>query len=175
MAHPAASGDSIILDLTIELSCATDDPVTLLEYRYGGLGWRTTQDWDRNNSSVLTSEGLTRADADGSLARWVLVQGAFDDGAAQGGAALLSDPRNFNHPEPLRVWPEDMYERGDLFVSFSPTKNRDWHIEPGKPQTLRYRWIVFDGTRTAKDAMRWWVEYALPANADAPAAPSGDR
>ncbi|MFA5257553.1 MAG: DUF6807 family protein, partial [Opitutales bacterium] len=40
MAHPAASGDSIILDLTIELSCATDDPVTLLEYRYGGPGRR---------------------------------------------------------------------------------------------------------------------------------------
>ncbi|MEX0882042.1 MAG: PmoA family protein, partial [Cyclobacteriaceae bacterium] len=71
--------DYYLADISISLNCATDDPVVLKEYRYGSLGWRTTEKWDRYNSEVITSEGLNRKNADGSLARWCIVQGEIDE------------------------------------------------------------------------------------------------
>lgn len=58
-----------ILDISSQLSCATSSPVRLLEYRYGGLGIRATQHWNKDNSVTLTSEGHDRKGADGSTAR----------------------------------------------------------------------------------------------------------
>jgi len=154
--------DSYLLDLTIRLRCASDSPVRLLEYRYGGLGWRTTAEWNKTNSEVLTSEGRTRREADGSKARWCLVQGEVDAGQDQAGVAWLNHPENFNSPAPLRVWPEDQNGRGDLFVNFAPTKDRDWLLEPGREYVLRYRFVVFNGHRLADGAETAWQNFAKP-------------
>ncbi|WP_317236015.1 DUF6807 family protein [Niabella hibiscisoli] len=48
-----------ILDITSQLSCAGSSPVLLLEYRYGGIGIRATEQWDNKNSTTLTSEEKT--------------------------------------------------------------------------------------------------------------------
>lgn len=155
------SDDTYLVDLVIQLSCATDQPVRLLEYRYGGLGWRATEAWHRGNSRVLTSEGRSRAEADGSLARWCLVEGEVEGGHA--GVVLMSHPANYNHPEPLRIWPEDAEGgRGDLFANFSPTKNRDWRLEPGRTHLLRYRLLVYNGQLDAVRAEQAWRDYAHP-------------
>ncbi len=77
---PSDKQDYYIMDIDIELNCATKSPVLLLKYRYGGLGWRATEEWNKDNSEVLTSEGKTRKDADGSRARWCIVQGTVDNG-----------------------------------------------------------------------------------------------
>lgn len=146
-----------VTDFTFEISCATENSVKLLEYRYGGLGWRTTAQWNRNNSVVLTSEDKSRKDADGTKARWCLVQGEVDNDYA--GVLMLSYPTNYNHPEPLRIWPENQYERGDMFVNFSPTKNMDWLLEPGKSYTLRYRLVVFNGKFTKANAEAVWRNF----------------
>ncbi len=148
-----------IMDFTSEMNCA-DSKVWLLQYRYGGLGWRTTEQWDNKNSEVMSSEGKTRKDADGSTARWCIVQGAVDNDYA--GALLMSFPGNFNHPEPLRIWPENQYDRGDLFANFSPTKNKDWLLEPGKSYTLKYRLLVFNGKLTREIAESIWDYFANP-------------
>ena len=132
----------------------------MLEYRYGGLGWRATGKWDRYNSQVITSEGRTRKDADGSTARWCIVQGQIDN--EYGGAVMMSCPSNFNHPEPLRIWPEDQYDRGDVFINFSPTKNKDWLLEPGKTYSLKYRFVVFNGKFTNDRANAEWEYFARP-------------
>ncbi len=79
------------------------------------------------------SEGKTRKEADGTLARWCMVQGAVDNDYAE--PVLMSYPANYNHPEPLRIWPENQYDRGDMFANFSPTENKDWLLEPGKSYT----------------------------------------
>ena len=134
----------------------------LLEYRYGGLGWRTTAEWNKTNSEVLTSEGRTRREADGSKARWCLVQGEVDAGQDQAGVAWLNHPENFNSPAPLRVWPEDQNGCGDLFVNFAPTKDRDWLLEPGREYVLRYRFVVFNGHRLADSAETAWQNFAKP-------------
>ncbi len=154
------SRDYYIVDITSQLNCASESEVKLLEYRYGGLGWRTTEFWDNKNSEVITSEGKDRKAADGSKARWCIVQGALPND--YGGAVMMSYPANYNHPEPLRIWPENQYNRGDMFANFSPTKDKDWLLEPGKSYVLRYRLVVFNGKFTKEKAEAGWQNFATP-------------
>lgn len=152
--------DYYVVDLVFNMNCATDSPVRLLEYRYGGFGWRTTEAWNKDNSEVLSSEGKTRKDADGSKARWCIVQGEVEGDHA--GVVMMSYPSNYNHPEPLRIWPENQYGRGDMFANFSPTKDKDWLLEPGKDYMLKYRLIVFNGNFTKEQAEAAWQSFATP-------------
>lgn len=154
--EPDAS--SYIVDITSQMTCP-NEPVRLLEYRYGGLGWRATEQWTKDNSRVLTSEGKTRKDADGSTARWAKIEGIVD--GANAGIVMMSYPGNYNHPEPLRIWPENSNKnRGDMFANFSPTKNMDWQLEPGRTYVLRYRLIVFNGEMSEENAETGWRHYA---------------
>lgn len=149
-----------IADFTIAMNCASPSDVLLLEYRYGGFGWRTTEQWNKDNSEVISSEGKTRKDADGTTARWCIVQGAIDNDYA--GAVMMSFPTNYNHPEPLRIWPENMYNRGDMFANFSPTKNKDWLLKSGRDYVLKYRLIVFNGHFTKEKAESAWRYFSTP-------------
>jgi hypothetical protein len=165
--RPEENGDYYLVDITSQLQCATPSPVLLLAYRYGGLGWRATQVWNKDNSEVLTSEGKDRKTADGSKARWCIVEGSLDSlGAGHygdyGGAVMLSYPANYNHPEPLRIWPENSNGRGDMFANFDPTKDKDWLLEPGKTYTLKYRLVVFNGKFSKEKAEGAWQYFAKP-------------
>lgn len=149
-----------IADITVDMNIP-GKPVRLLEYRYGGLGWRATEQWTKENSRVLTSEGKTRKDADGSIARWCIVDGTVDGENA--GIVMMSYPTNYNHPEPLRIWPENANRnRGDMFANFSPTKNKDWQLDPGENYVLKYRFIVFDGQFSKEQAEAAWQAFASP-------------
>ncbi|MGE9314642.1 PmoA family protein [Niabella sp. CJ426] len=159
--YKAQPGDAYyIMDISSQLSCAGSSPVLLLEYRYGGLGIRATEQWDNKNSTTLTSEGKDRKGADGSTARWCLTQGRL--GNEYGGLEMMSHPVNYNHPEPLRVWPENMNGRGDVFLNFSPTKNKNWLLEPGRSYLLKYRFLVFDNKLTGVQAEEAWQSFARP-------------
>jgi hypothetical protein len=109
---------------------------------------------------VLTSEGKTRKDADGSTARWCIVQGEIDNDYA--GVVMMSYPTNYNFPEPLRIWPENQYDRGDMFANFCPTKNMDWLINPRKNYSLKYRLLVFNGRIDKEKAESAWQYFAYP-------------
>ena len=158
--RPQQDADYYIADITMKLNTAGNIPVKILEYRYAGLGWRATEKWDRNNSEVLTSEGKNRKEADGSKARWCIVQGEIDDDYA--GVVMMSHPANYNHPEPLRIWPENIYDRGDMFASFTTTKDTDWLLEPGKNYLLRYRLLVYNGKTDKEKAESAWKYFATP-------------
>lgn len=147
-----------LADISILLNPSGKDPVTLKEYRYGSLGWRATEKWNRDNSEVITSEGLNRREADGSLARWCIVQGAIDSDYAS--VVMMSSPTNYNHPEPLRIWPEDIYDRGDMYANFAPTKNMDWHLEAGKNYVLNYRFLVSSKKISPEAAEAAWKQFA---------------
>jgi hypothetical protein len=149
-----------IADISIRLNCASESPVLLLEYRYGGLGLRATKEWNKNNSRIITSEGRDRKEADGSRARWCMAQGAVDGDSA--GLVMMSYPTNYNYPEPLRVWPEDMNNRGDVFLNFSPTKNMNWQLKPGKEYVLKYRLLIFNDTFSKETAETAWQNFADP-------------
>ena len=150
--------DSYVLDLTINYSCATDKPFKILEYRYEGLGWRATEEWHKGNSEAFSSEVDTRDEIDGTTARWCVVQGTLKP--EYGGAVMMSHPDNFNHPEPMRVWPSDNNPRTDLFASFTTTKNTDWLLEPGKKYNLKYRFLIFNGKMTKEKAEEAWQAFA---------------
>lgn len=148
------------VDITIELNCASESPFRILEYRYAGLGWRATEKWNKDNSEVLTSEGKNRKESDGSTGRWFIVQGTLDND--YGGAVMMSYPANYNHPEPMRIWPENSNRVGEMFAMFAPTKNKDWMLLPGKTYTLKYRFVVFNGHFTKEKAEAAWQYYATP-------------
>jgi hypothetical protein len=155
--RPVNGQDNYIVDIAIQLNCASSSPFLILEYRYAGLGWRATEKWNKDNSEVLTSEGQTRKGADGTTARWVIIQGALDND--YGGAVMMSHPANYNHPEPLRIWPENS-NGGEMFGMFAPTKTTDWLLEPGKTYVLKYRFAVFSGRFTKEKAEGAWQYYS---------------
>jgi hypothetical protein len=90
------------LDSTQEAASAT--PVMLDQYIYGGLGLRGHRQW-ASGAQFLTSEGRTRANGDGSNARWTHIGGDVDGKPA--GYAVLCHPDNFRAPQPVRLNPSD--------------------------------------------------------------------
>jgi hypothetical protein len=150
------------VDLTSTLNTPLSGGIMLDAYRYGGgIGYRATEKWHKGNSTVLTSEGKTRAQADGTNARWCLVEGESAVQEGRSGILFLSHPSNRKHPEPMRVWPLDQNGRGDLFFEFCPIRHESWKLEPLKNYTLKYRMIVFDGQISPADAEKWWKGFAI--------------
>lgn len=153
-----------MFDYASTLNTPLDSGILLAAYRYGGgIGWRATEKWTKDNSSVLTSEGKTRKDADGSNARWCVVEGESATKEGRSGILFLSYPTNRMHPEPMRVWPMDANDgRGDMYFEFCPIRNKDWKIEKGNDYTLKYRLVVFDGKMTPEEAENYWQAFANP-------------
>ncbi len=148
-------------DFVSDLIPATDLPVLLKAYRYAGFGWRATPDWTKENTVMMTSEGLGRQQIDGTNARWIYVTGMSPLGKS--GILFLGAPDNQNFPEPLRIWNEEQNGgRGDSFVNFAPTKNVDWSLEPGRKYRLRYRMLMYDGEMTSGKAEAIWKNFATP-------------
>jgi hypothetical protein len=74
----------------------------------------------------------------------------------------MSHPSNRAYPEPMRVWPEDINGRGDLYFEFCPTRHQDWKLEQGKNYSQKYRLLVFDGELTESEAEQYWTAFAKP-------------
>ncbi len=150
-----------IVDLTSTMKNVLDNDIELSQYRYGGgVGFRATEVWDRYNSSVLTSVGKTRKDADGTRARWCDINGQIGNKDHTSGVLFLSHPENRDHPEPMRVWPEDAVGgKGELFFEFCPIRLTAWTLEPGKNYVLRYRMVVYDGKLKPETMEALWQDY----------------
>ena len=162
--EPNQNNDAYIVDITSSMTCASQSPLLIVAYRYGGFGWRATEYWDKDNSEMLTSEGKTRDNTDNTKAKWIIVYGALP-GNDEGGIVMLSHPSNYNHPEPLRIWDKKANGgRGDVFANFATTKDKDWLLEPGKTYTLKYRLVVFNGKYDAKKAAAAWEAFAGQVN-----------
>jgi hypothetical protein len=153
-----------LIDYSSTYKCATDRSLLLKEYRYGGLGFRGTSRWHDGNSDYLTSTGKTRLDGDGTRARWCDVFG--ETGPEIEGILFMSHPENFEHPEPMRIWPAGSNKgRGDVFFNFCPVRHSDWLLEPGKEYALKYRLRVHTGKLNPRDADRLWNDFADPPRA----------
>ena len=153
--------DVFLWDFTSTLNLATPSPLKIKEYRYAGFGMRATADWTNASSKALTSEGKTRKDADGSRARWCMINGETSKGLA--GVLFMTCPTNYNFPEPVRMWPENANDgRGDVFFNFCPTKNMDWNLIAGRDYTLNYRIMVYKGDLSKESAEALWTDFAEP-------------
>jgi len=151
-----------MVDYTTSLNSPLKNGIMLDAYRYGGgIGWRATEDWHKDNCTVLTSDNKTRKDADGSFARWCLVEGESEVKEERSGILFLSHPSNRMHPEPMRIWPLDANGgRGDMYFEFVPIRHEDWKLDPKQNYTLKYRMIVFDGKLDAETAEKYWNSFA---------------
>lgn len=161
--EPVEGLKSWLIDLTTFLSVAGDSSIVLEAYRYGGgIGIRANEEWTRDNSTILTSEGKTRKDADGTRARWTDLNGMFKNNT-RSGIVFFSHPANREHPEPMRVWPENMNnDRGDVFFEFCPIRYKGWVLNQGKVYRLKYRMLVYDGKTDKLAADRIWNDFAYP-------------
>ena len=144
-----------VFDLKLTQQTASDSPLKLPKYYYGGLGFRGHQQWDgKGNAVYLTSEGKDRANGNETRGRWCHVGGRTDGQPC--GVAILDHPDNFRHPQPMRLHPTEP------FFCFAPSQLGDWSIEPGKPYTARYRFVIADGPADAKELDRLWHDFAHP-------------
>ena len=151
-----------VIDYTTTLNSPLSNGIMLDAYRYGGgIGFRATEKWHKDNCTVLTSDGKTRVDADGSFAKWCIVEGESDTNEGRSGILFLSHPANRMHPEPMRVWPLDANGgRGDMYFEFVPIRHEDWKLESLQDYTLKYRIVVFDGEMDAETAEKYWNSFA---------------
>lgn len=152
-----------VLDLITTLNSPLKDGIILLQYRYGGgLGFRATEKWGTENSTVLTSEGKTRKDADASEARWVIIEGESSVPDGRSGILFLSHPSNQSHPEPMRMWPAETLEgKENVFFEFCPIRLENWELEHGIDYMLKYRMVVFDGSMDPETAENHWKEFSI--------------
>jgi len=160
--EPVAGLKAYLVDLTTFLSVGGKSPIIFEAYRYGGgIGIRANEEWTKDNSTVLTSEGKTRKDADGTRARWTDLNGAFKNNG-NSGITFFSHPDNREHPEPMRVWPENQNGRGDVYFEFCPIRHKAWTLDPGSLYRLKYRMLVYDGKIDKATADRLWNDFAYP-------------
>ncbi|GAB6394799.1 MAG: PmoA family protein [Bacteroidales bacterium] len=155
------AGGAFLWDFESHLLPSTSLPVLIQAYRYAGFGWRGTPEWTKENCVMLTSEGKTRPEIDGTNARWIYVTGTTQTGRS--GLLFMGHPANYNFPEPLRIWDQNANSgRGDAFINFAPTKNKDWELQPGGHYILKYRILAFEGDMTTERANRLWNDFACP-------------
>jgi hypothetical protein len=155
--------DSVwIIDYTTTFNTPLKNGIMLDAYRYGGgIGFRATEKWHKDNSTVVTSENKERSDADGSFARWCIVEGESAGESERSGILFMSHPANRMHPEPMRVWPSNANGgRGDIFFEFVPIRHNEWKLERGRDYTLKYRLVVFDGKLDNESANNYWQSFA---------------
>ena len=76
-----------------------------------------------------------------------------DVDAQQVSITVLSSPRNFRAPQPVRLHPTKPY------FCFSPMVTGKFSIEPGQPYVSRYRYLVTSATADASWIERQWQQY----------------
>ena len=160
----ASSKPGYVIDLTSIQSCATDDPLTVKEYRYGGIALRGSEQWYSEKAAeaaaeyeklrqadpeatapsmqqmrhkFLTSESKGRFQGNHSRPDWVDIHGEVDGKMA--GITVLSHQDNFRTPQPVRLHPNKPY------FCFSPNVIGKFVIRPGQDLVSKYRYLIHDG------------------------------
>ncbi|GAA5220884.1 hypothetical protein GCM10025777_15140 [Membranihabitans marinus] len=147
------------LDAESQYNMQGSDPLTIKEYRYQGFSFRGPQHWNDEDVTVITSQGKNKSDGNATRARWIQVAGPGDV-SGQASIVTMTYPSNFNYPELLRIWPTGTNNsKGNVFVNFNPTQDRDWIFYPGQTYTLRYRIVLSDQTWTTDQLNQWHDNY----------------
>ncbi len=150
----AAEEKRNVIDIAITQTCATDAPLKLPEYHYGGFGFRGNRAWDgAGNCRFLAASGETdRNKLNTRKEPWCWIGGKVDGETC--GVTILCHPSNFRAPQPVRVHP------AEPFFCYAPQQGGDMEIVPGTPYRARYRIIVADGGPDATAIRKWAEEYA---------------
>lgn len=152
-----------MIDFTSILNPATEDGITISEYRYQGFSLRATEKWNDDNADILTSEGFDKSDANATRARWIDVKGISDVPEGTSGILFMTNPANFNYPEQLRIWPVGANNGVEnVYINFNPAQDRDWNLQPGSSYSLKYRMFVYDGDISEDEANLYWSNFSKP-------------
>jgi hypothetical protein len=147
-----------IFDVDSTQITASENPLILETYHYGGFGFRGSEEWqDPSRVSYLTSEGHNRSSGDGQNARWVAQYGNVGDQV--GGYAAFDHPTNPRHPQGLRIHPSNPYWS---FTAVTQSSGGRFTIEVGAPYVSRYRVVSFDGSADAALLNRLWNDFGNP-------------
>ncbi len=126
-----------------ELSCATDKPLVLPEYHYGGMAMRGAREWVPEKVRIVTATGVTadtvkqREAANHVRTPWCAMMGNV--GGQPVGVVMITDTSNVGYPEPLRIHPTMPY------MVYTPSQLGRWTIAPGQVHRSKYKFVVFDG------------------------------
>jgi hypothetical protein len=143
-----------LFDLKSLQSAASDEPLQLLTYHYGGLGFRGSELWEGDAVTFLTSEGKGRIDGHATRARWCSISGPVEGGEAT--MTIFCDPQNFRAPQPMRIHPSEP------FFCYSPCQLGAFEISKERPLTSRYRFAVHDGRPEPAELDRLYRDFAEP-------------
>ena len=159
--HDNVTTDYFVFDLSSKQSCASDAPLTVHKYHYGGMAIRGNVQWlsekkdDSPPGKMITSESKTRENGNHSRPRWTAMYGPV--GGKICGVAVLAHPQNFRFPQWVRLHPSKPY-----FV-YAPMVEEPFDIVPGAPYTSRFRYLVFDGEPDVDQIEAVWNDFARPA------------
>ena len=122
----------------------SDVSMELLQYDYGGMTFRGTDEWLSKDVSVevLTSEGKNRADGNETAAGWVDYSGPLGDN--WGGLVMFDHPVNQRYPTPVRIHPDFPY------FCYNFTKNEPFTVTMDNPAKLIYRFLIHNGKPNKK-------------------------
>ena len=156
----SVSGDMEIVDIEIQQK-PLDQPVTIVDYRYSGFSWRGPLVWNKDNSTMVTSEGKNRDEANGTQARWVVVSGPSPKGKASVLMMSAASARA-GTAEKLRVW-DSKNLNGMPFVNFNPVMEKALPLDGKHPAVSqrKYRVIAADHViDPAAAEVEWkkWIE-----------------
>ncbi|MGB0767911.1 MAG: DUF6807 family protein [Phycisphaeraceae bacterium] len=148
-----------VFDLLSVQTCATDKPLTIRKYKYGGLCVRGPAAWS-NTDAMLTSEGKTQQTGNHTRPHWVALFGQArkpgDEKTSTAGIAAMSHPDNHHGPQPVRL-----HEKFSYFC-FAPMVAGQFQITPDKPYTSRFRFVAFDGQPDPDTLNALWQDYTQP-------------
>jgi len=153
-----AGKDATVLDISLRQKAA-GAPVTIPAYRYSGFSWRGPASWNKDNSTMTTSGGMGRDNANGTPARWLMVSGPTPQGTAT--VLILSAAEKLaGTPENLRVWDSKMHN-GAPFVNFNPVMQKPLPLDGAHPAVShrKYRVIAADRVISAAAAEAEWRKW----------------
>ena len=144
-------------DLISIQTCATEDPLVIEKYHYGGMAIRGNDQWmikgeDGNPlGKMITSEGKNSNNGNHSRPRWVGMHGPVD--GQECGVVVMNHPDNFRFPQWVRLHPSKPY-----FV-YDPMVEEPFTIESGKPYVSKFRYLTYDGTLDHEMIEGSWKEW----------------
>ena len=151
--HPSMN----LIDLVSTQVCATDLPLQLPEYHYGGMCVRGPLHWN-SGDVMLTSEGNGQQEGNHTRPNWVTMFGDVDGEPC--GLAAFSRPSNFRSPQPVRLHPKMPY------FCFAPMVAGDFELTLGTPYVSRFRFAAFDGPVDTAALEAVWTSFAGDAATD---------
>jgi Methane oxygenase PmoA len=151
-------GDNTLLDISLDQKAA-DSPVVIGKYRYSGFTWRGPETWNKDNSTMLSSEGKGRDDANGTPARWLMLNHNSTNGVVS--VLIMSQAQIITGaPEKIRVWSSKDHN-GSPFVNFNPVFDKPLPLDDANPAVSKrsYRVIAADRLIGADEAEAEWKKW----------------